>query len=107
MHSTWLSKHLSNKKQMQKNNYIDVEELRMFIVNEIMRDGCIMFNDTIRGDDFSCKIDLIGVIVGMYELIHLLTFNKPYGYMFHWANKCGSWVETDYLKKLLDERRYK
>lgn len=86
--------------------YIDIEELRPLIV-EILRDPDYMHNDAIRGVDGrgnDIRYDLIGVIVGMYEMIHRMTYNKSYDYMFHWANKCGSWVETDYLKNVIDIR---
>ena len=84
--------------------YINVEELRNFLVNDILRNPYIMFNDSIRGEEYK-DIDLIGVIVGMYEIIHRMKYHVAYDYMFHWANKVGSMVETDYLKKLIDERR--
>lgn len=85
-------------------DYIDVEELRNFLVNDILRNPYLMFNDNVRGEEYK-DIDLIGVIVGMYELIHRIKYDEEYDYMFHWANKVGSWVETDYLKKLIEERR--
>lgn len=84
--------------------YINVEELRNFIVNDILRNPYIMFNDNIRGEEYK-DIDLIGVIVGMYEIIHRMKYHEAYDYMFHWANKVGSWVETDYLKELIEGRR--
>lgn len=84
-------------------DYINVEELRNFLVNDILRNPYIMLNDIIRGEEDK-DIDLIGVIVGMYELIHRLKYDEEYDYMFHWANKVGSWVETDYLKELIEER---
>lgn len=77
-------------------------ELRPFIA-EILRNPDYMFDNHIRGLE-DTDIDLIGVIVGMYEVIHWFIYNEEYDYMFHWANKCGSWVDTDYLFKLLKER---
>lgn len=85
-------------------NYIDLEELRLFLNYEILRDPTIMYNDYIRGTAKEQEIDLIGVIVGMYEMLHRIIKGEKYNYMFHWANKCGSWVETDYLKILIDAR---
>lgn len=83
---------------------VDDQDLRGLLV-EICRDPQYMFNDYIRGDDKFNNIDLIGVIVGMYEIIHIMTYGEPYDYFFHWANKCGSWVDTDYLVNILNERR--
>ena len=85
-------------------NYIDLEELRIFLNYEILRDPNIMFNDYIRGTAEEQGIDLVAVIVGMYEMLHRYIKDTEYDYMWHWANKCGSWVETDYLKSLIDAR---
>lgn len=41
------------------------------------------------------EIDLIEVIASLYELLHQMVWGEPYRYMFHWANKCGAWVEDD------------
>ena len=28
--------------------------------------------------------------------------HRPYNYMYHWANKCGSWVVTGGFDKLVN-----
>ena len=57
-----------------------------------------MFSEKIRGttDD---DIDLIEIIASLYEELHREVMGEPYNYMFHWANKCGSWVESDLFEK--------
>lgn len=82
---------------------IETKDLQK-LIKDICMNPDYMFNDCIRGDN-EYDIDLIGVIVGMYEIIHRMKYDEPYDYYFHWANKCGSWVETDYLIELLDEWR--
>lgn len=72
---------------------IDKEQLnhiRNYIVNNIMRDPDIMFSDDCRN-----KVDLPSVIASLYECLHITVNGEPYNYMFHWANKCGSWVEDN------------
>ena len=80
-----------------------VDKLREFLIENIFRNPTYMFNDNIRGYSEE-DIDLISVICDMYEYIHILTYNKPYDYMFHWANKCGSWVETGELDEIIKEK---
>lgn len=84
-----------------------IEETKAFIV-EIMRDPNYMFNDNIRGNDNIYnqhdKIDLMDLIAYLYELIHELYYNEEYHYMFHWANKCGSWVEEETINEIINDR---
>ncbi len=90
--------------------YIDdkkIKETKALIV-EIMRDPNYMFNDSIRGTDNiygqQDMIDLMDLIAYLYELIHELYYNKEYHYMFHWANKCGSWVEEETINDIINDR---
>ena len=76
-----------------------LDKIRNVLVNEIYRNPNIMFNDAIRGEEYT-DIDLIEVITDLYEYLHILVTRQPYDYMFHWANKCGSWVESDFFQKM-------
>lgn len=38
-------------------------------------------------------IDLVGVIVYLHNRLSEEITGSPYNYMFHWANKIGSWVD--------------
>lgn len=75
-----------------------LKKIRNFIIDEIMREPKYMFPEEIRGtaDD---DIDLIEIIASLYEELHREVMGEPYDYMFHWANKCGSWVESDLFEK--------
>lgn len=75
--------------------------IRGFIVEYIMRDPNIMFSDA--RDVGQHHIDLIYVIASLYEELHKQVMGEPYEYMYHWANKVGSWVEDD----LFDEVNFK
>lgn len=79
-----------------------------WIENKIMRNSDIMFNDDCRGDSPSGNddIDLVEVISSLFEIIHRMALNEPYEYMFHWANKIGSYVENDHIFTDLLEEYY-
>ena len=83
-----------------------LDKIRNVLVNEIYRNPNIMLNDAIRGEEYN-DIDLIEVITDLYEYLHILVTHKPYNYMFHWANKCGSWVETGNFDKLVNDQEGK
>lgn len=79
-----------------------LKQIRDFIVNYIMRDSYVMYSDEAR-DVGPHHIDLIYVIASLYEELHKQVTGEPYEYMFHWANKVGSWVEDD----LFSEEKFK
>ena len=82
--------------------YCDEEKLnyiRKYIVENIMRNSDIMHNDDARN-----YVDLPEVIASLYELLHLIVTGESYEYMFHWANKCGSWVEDDLFTEQYERR---
>ena len=78
-----------------------LNRIREFIVNYIMRDSYVMFSDDAR-EVGPHHIDLIYVIASLYEELHKEVTGEPYEYMFHWANKVGSWVDDD----LFSEEKY-
>lgn len=84
-----------------------INETRALIV-ELMRDPNYMFDDNIRGRDdvfnHNKQIDLMDLIAYLYEIIHQLYFKEDYHYMFHWANKTGSWVDEGIINQMINER---
>lgn len=80
-----------------------LDEVRNWIVDNIMRNEDIMFSDEIRND----KIDLIEVIASLYELLHREVMSKSYNYMYHWANKIGAYLENDKIFTEMIARRIK
>lgn len=73
----------------------ELDNVREYIISNIVRNPNVMFDDNIRNDDYEYAPDLVEVIVNLYELLHIEVTGKEYNYMFHWANKIGSWVDTD------------
>lgn len=90
---------------------IDKEKLiaiRGYLVKEIFRNPNIMFSDQCRGVEDDGP-DLVTIIAALYEYLNILIEGQPYAYMFHWANKIGSWVEEgDFdimINKLMEEEK--
>lgn len=79
-----------------------VDEIRCYLIEHVFRSPSIMFDDNIRGYDVE-DMDLIAIICDLYEYIHVLVYGEKYDYMFHWANKCGSWIETGEFDSLIEE----
>lgn len=84
----------------------ELKVIRDFIVNYIMRDCDVMYSEA--RDVGHEHIDLICIIASLYNELHKEVTGEYYDYMFHWANKVGSWVEEDFFsvdvfKKFLKE----
>lgn len=74
----------------------ELDAIREFIVEMIITNQDIMFDDTIRN---GFALDLVEVIASLYEKLHQEVTGEPYRYFFHFANKVGSWVEDDLFDK--------
>lgn len=86
-----------------KINENELNIIKWWLIEHIFRNGTIMFDDNIRRDTID-NIDLIEVIASLYEMLHREVMNEPYEYMFHWANKVGSWCDDQLFINLLKER---
>lgn len=75
-----------------------LEKIRNYIIDNIMREPKYMFSEQYRGSSDN-DLDLIEIIASLYEELHYEVMGEHYDYMFHWANKCGSWVESDLFEK--------
>lgn len=82
-----------------------LQKVREYIKDNIVMNPDIMFDNTIRGDEpgINDQIDLIEVIVSLYELLHMEVTGEEYDYYFHWANKIGSWVDDGLFTDLIKE----
>lgn len=78
---------------MKKITNEELSNVRNFIIDKVIQNPQVMFNENIRDNKY--YPDLVEVIVNLYELLHIQVNDREYDYMFHWANKIGSWVETD------------
>lgn len=81
-----------------------LDVITYWIREHIMRSSNIMFDDAIRGNDINQDIDLIEVIASLHNMLYKEVTGKYYDYMFHWANKAGSWVYDDMFKPEEEKR---
>lgn len=81
---------------------VKVDEIKGYLIEHVFRNPSIMLNDNVRGyeDD---DIDLISIICDLFEYLHVIVYGSKYDYMFHWANKCGSWIETGEFDAIIEE----
>lgn len=77
----------------------ELDTITYWLKVNVMRNDKIMFEDVIRGDNGYQDIDLIEVIASLHNMLYKEVTGDYYDYMFHWANKIGSWVYSDMFKK--------
>ena len=65
-------------------------DITRWLIQKVFRDPNILFNDNIRGEHEE-DIDLVDVIASLHNLLYESVNGEPYNYMFHWANKEGSY----------------
>lgn len=74
-----------------------LELIRDYLVTFLFRNPEFMYDEVVE------DLEVAEIICDLYEYLHILITGKPYDYMFHWANKCGSWVETGDFDKIIEE----
>lgn len=76
-------------------NEEELKKICEFIVYNIIRDPNIF----IQCSDIHIKynIDIIDVIVGLFDMLHKEVTGENYDYMWHWANKIGFWCEDEHF----------
>lgn len=82
-------------------NYLDerkLKQIRDYLIDNVFRNPDVMFSK-----DRDEIIDLPEIIASLYEMLHRTVTGEPYEYMFHWANKIGSYVEDDLFTQKGDE----
>lgn len=82
----------------------ELDNITVWIKENVMRNSKIMFIDTVRGDDDYYDVDLIEVIASLHNMLYKEVTGEYYDYMFHWANKVGSWVYDDMFKPEEEKR---
>ena len=89
---------------MTREELDNINNITYYIIENVMRNSKIMFEDAVRGDGDYYDVDLIEVIASLHNMLYKEVTGEYYDYMFHWANKVGSWVYDDLFKKE-DEKR--
>ncbi len=80
-----------------------LEEIRIFLIDNIMRNNNAMNNGYARNciTDADYSVDLVDIIASLYNLLHQEITGEKYDYMFHWANKIGSYVNENIFDKII------
>lgn len=90
-------------------------QITRFLASNVFRNDDIMLSGDIPpveleksytdddGDTVS-EIDLVDIIASLHNLLCEAVTGNRYNYMFHWANKCGSWCKDDVFDKDIFER---
>lgn len=73
---------------MDKNK---LDEITTYLKENVFKNTDIMYTD----DDMI--IDLLEMIASLHNLLYEAVTGERYDYMFHWANKIGSWVYDDFF----------
>ena len=86
-------------------NQKELSKITRFLAEKIFRNPDIMFAE-LPGveldkafidefDDNVSEVDLIDIIATLHNLLCEAVTGNRYNYMFHWANKIGSWCIDD------------
>lgn len=72
-------------------NESELNLIRDYIVENIARNPDVFIKCV--DIDVDNHLDVIDIIVGLYDMLHKEVTGKNYDYMWHWANKIGFWCE--------------
>lgn len=73
-----------------------------WLIDNVFRNPDLMFsNDEIMiGNE---TIEMTDIIATLHNLLYEQITGERYDYMFHWANKIGSWCEDNIFDNMLKE----
>lgn len=78
----------------------ELNAITSWLIENVFRNSHIMFSD----DEIMIGDDVIGmpdIIATLHNLLYEQITGERYDYMFHWANKVGSWCEDDIFDDML------
>lgn len=85
---------------------IEVKRICRWLIDNVFVNCNAMYNENIRevpSDYTKDNIDLIDVISSLYNLLHKEVTGEEYDYMFHWANKIGSYTNEHIFNNIMKE----
>lgn len=85
---------------------LQLQKLTQLLVEKIFRNDNFMYsalNDIIITFDNGTDANAADIIASLHNLLYEAVTGNRYNYMFHWANKCGSWCEDDIFEDFLKE----
>lgn len=78
----------------------ELNAITSWLIENVFRNSHIMFSD----DEIMIGDEVIGmpdIIATLHNLLYEQITGERYDYMFHWANKVGSWCEDDIFDDML------
>lgn len=83
----------------------DLDHITETLIEEVFRNENVMLNP--HNDEYLLFIDkeyvdLIDIIASLHNLLYEAVTGEKYDYMWHWANKAGSWC-NDRIFEVGDE----
>lgn len=78
-----------------------LDEITLFLKNHVFRNGYVMLCEDNFADDEE-QTALADIIASLHNLLYEAVTGKRYNYMFHWANKCGSYCIDDLFDNMKD-----
>lgn len=67
-----------------------IKEITKWLKENVYRNPDVMFSDC----DINSDLSLIDVCTALFEELYYLYTGEHYDYMWHWANKVGTWAIT-------------
>lgn len=74
----------------------DLDVIRNFIIDNVVRNDNFMFNDTLDNE-----IDIISLVCSLYNVLYNVITGGHYDYFFHWANLEGGACDDYYIENIL------
>lgn len=78
----------------------DLDKITETLIENVFRNEDIMFN-VIHNEPIVIDneyADLIDIIASLHNLLYEAVTGEKYDYMWHWANKVGSWCNDNIFK---------
>lgn len=72
-------------------NESELNLIRDYIVENIVRNPDVFIK--CQDIDIPKNLDVLDIIVGLYDMLHKEVTGENYDYMWHWANKIGFWCD--------------
>lgn len=68
-----------------------LNEITTYLIENVFRNPNIMYTED------NTTLDLLEMIASLHNLLYEEVTGERYDYMFHWANKIGSWIDSDFF----------
>lgn len=85
---------------------LQLQKLTQLLIEKIFRNDSFMYsdlNEIIITFDNGTQANAADIIASLHNLLYEAVTGNRYDYMFHWANKCGSYCEDGVFDALLKE----